>query len=63
MDDMPVLLQLYLPRREKIAFKRACFLCDTTMSREIRKMIYHYCKNPPIPDRGYYSQLLPPYSK
>jgi len=61
-DDNPVLLQLYLPRSQKLAFKRACFLCDTTMSRELRKMIHAYCNNPPLPDRAYYSELLPPYS-
>jgi len=63
MNTNPVLLQLYLPADEKAAFKRACFLCDTTMSRELRKMIYQYCKNPPVPERDYYSDLLPPYGR
>jgi hypothetical protein len=41
----PVLIQLYLDKSEKKAFKKACFQSDTTMSREIRRFVREYSKD------------------
>lgn len=53
-DANLVTLQIYLPRSDKDAFQRACFMCDTTMSRELRRFILQFSKAPPVPDREYY---------
>lgn len=53
MNLNPTPIQIYLPDVDKEAFKRACFLCDTTMSRELRRFIREYSNNPPIPEREY----------
>lgn len=54
MNLNPRPIQIYIPAEDKEAFKRACFLCDTTMSRELRRFIRQYANNPPIPKRDYY---------
>jgi hypothetical protein len=54
MNTNPRAIQIYLPDVDKEAFKHACFLCDTTMSRELRRFIREYSQNPPIPNRLYY---------
>jgi hypothetical protein len=53
-DTHLVTLQFYLPRGDKEAFQRACFMCDTTMSRELRRFILQFANNPPMLDRNYY---------
>lgn len=53
----PVALQFYASREEKEAFKRACFMSDTTMSRELRKFIRHFAAHPPKNDRAYYQPV------
>ncbi len=54
----PVALQFYLDRSEKEAFKLACKRADTQMSRELRRMIREFVRNPPIDDRLYYQPVL-----
>lgn len=51
----PVAVQFFVSKEEKIAFKRACFQCDTTMSRELRRFMREYSSNPPTPSRLYHS--------
>jgi hypothetical protein len=44
----PVSFQVYLSRREKAIFKNICYQLDTDMSREVRRMIRDFIKNPPV---------------
>lgn len=38
-------IKIHLPEKDKAAFKRACFVTDTTMAREIRRFIWWYIRN------------------
>lgn len=53
----PVAVQFYLDREEKQAFKAACKGCDSQMSRELRRMIREFIRNPPLDDRLYYQPV------
>jgi hypothetical protein len=53
----PVALQFYASRQEKEAFKRACFVSDTTMSRELRRFIRQFAASPPGDDRLYHQPV------
>lgn len=35
-------IKFLLPDQEKVAFKRACFMSDTTMARELRRFVREY---------------------
>lgn len=45
-----------LPEQDKAAFKRACFVTDTTMARELRRFvrwyIRHHARGPETPRLG-----------
>jgi hypothetical protein len=51
----PVCLQFYLAKQEKDDFRKVCFQRDTTMSREIRRMIREYVNAEYIESRLYYA--------
>ncbi len=44
----PVSFQVFLSRAEKSAFKNLCYQLDTDMSREVRRMVRNFIKNPPV---------------
>lgn len=50
----PVAIQFYVDRSEKEAFKRACFISDTSMSRELRRFMRQFSANPPGDPRIYH---------
>lgn len=50
-DSNPVCLQFYLEKQEKIDFKNVCWQRDTTMSREIRRMVREYTYSDDAYDR------------
>ncbi len=54
-------IQFKLNKKQKLAFKRACFLRDTTMSREFRRFIYHFCENTDDSRDEIYEKFLRPY--
>lgn len=54
-------IQFLVPDIEKAAFKRACFLTGTTMSRELRKFMFEYCQMSQQPDRSVYEAWLTEY--
>lgn len=49
-------IKLKLPEKDKAAFKRACFVTDTTMARELRRFvrwyIRHHAPGPETPRLG-----------
>ena len=51
-------IQFLVPDIEKAAFKRACSLTGTTMTRELRKFMFHYCQTADKPDRSIYEAWL-----
>jgi hypothetical protein len=51
-------IQFYIPKYQKLAFKRACFMRDSTMSREFRKFIFEFCKDCEEPRNDIYLRLL-----
>lgn len=44
----PVTMQIYLSRMEKQQFKNICYQLDTDMSRELRRMVREFIRNPPF---------------
>jgi hypothetical protein len=52
----PVSFQVFLSRQEKDAFKNLCYQLDTDMSREVRRMVRDFIKNPPV---AHYQPLKP----
>ena len=50
----PVSIQFYVDRSEKEAFVRACKNGDTNMSREFRRFMREFVRNPPLDDRLYH---------
>lgn len=56
-------IQFLVPDIEKAAFKRACSLTGTTMTRELRKFMYTYCLNTETPDRAVYEAWLTDHQK
>ncbi len=44
----PVSFQVYLSRTDKQNFQNLCYQLDTDMSREVRRMIRDFIKNPPV---------------
>ena len=51
----PVKIEIYLEKEVKELFQHNCFKADTNMSREIRRFIREFNRNPPKDDRLYYS--------
>jgi len=51
-------IQFLVPDIEKAAFKRACKLTGTTMTRELRRFMFEYCKTADEPDRAVYESWL-----
>jgi hypothetical protein len=56
----PVCCQFYLAKDEKDDFKKACWQRDTTMSREIRRMIREYTYSDVAHDRFNHPSLTKP---
>lgn len=55
--ENPVCVQFYLAKEEKELFKRVCRIRDTTMSREIRRMVMDYSREDYKIGRLYYAQV------
>lgn len=51
-------LQILIPDIEKQAFKKACKFNGTTMTRELRRFIYEYCRTADRPDMSVYESWL-----
>lgn len=59
MTQPPIVpIQFLVTDIEKAAFKRACKLTGTTMTRELTKFMYEYCKTAQQPDRAIYESWL-----
>lgn len=54
-------IQILVPEIEKAAFKSACKLSGSTMTRELRKFMFTYCKDTKRPDRAVYEAWLTEY--
>jgi hypothetical protein len=54
-------IQILVPEIEKTAFKQACKLTGTTMTMQLRKSMFEYCKTAQKPDMAVYEDWLNEY--